>query len=59
VLGAGQLEVLAQHLEERLVHRNEDLAFLAVHGERQERLHPIGLRIVGQEDLSNDESLLN
>src|SRR5262249_2983949 len=41
VLGAGQLEILAQHLEERFVNMREDLTFLAVHREGQQGLHPL------------------
>ena len=34
VLGAGEREILAQHLEQRLVGRESDLAAFAVHDER-------------------------
>ena len=40
VLGPGELEVLAQDLEQRLVDGRQDLAVLAVHPELEERLHP-------------------
>ena len=42
VLGAGEVELLAQHLEQGLVRRREDIALFPVDLERQERGHRVG-----------------
>ena len=48
VLGAGEVQLLAEHLEQRLVRRREDVALLTVDLEGQERGHR-GLLLLNDE----------
>jgi hypothetical protein len=45
VLGADQPEVLPEHLEQGLVHDDERLATLTVHGQADARLHRLPRRL--------------
>src|SRR5882724_13434816 len=49
VLGAGEVQLLAEHLEESLVRRREDIALFPVDLERQERGHRVGLQLLNDE----------